>query len=125
MTETLHCPNNYRKDYRSYRSPHSSSYRLPYRRDSHRYRSRSYSRDITFQKYTSSFRPPSRRLRDSRHSRCRSRSNTRNKINTIQPQPSNDPINFEVHMFHPANMANGLAPPSWFYSLYTHTRSSK
>ena len=71
----------------------------PYGHDSrHRYRSRSYSSDTNnFTRYTSSYRPPSR-PRDSRYSRSRSHSNTRNKFNTLQPQHQNDPINFEVHM---------------------------
>ena len=29
-------------------------------------------------------------------------------------------INFEIHMYHPTEMANALTPTSWFYSLYTH-----
>ena len=56
-----------------------SSYRSPYRRDSRpRYKSRFYSRDNNFQRYTSSYRPRSR-PRDSRYSRSRSHSCTRNK----------------------------------------------
>ena len=62
------------------------------------HRSRSYSRDKNFQRYTSSFRPPSRPPRDPRSSRSRSHSHSRNEINTIQPQTQNDPINFEVRM---------------------------
>ena len=116
---------NYHRDSRSYRSPYRSSYRSPHRRDSRsRYRSRSYSRDNNFPRYTSSYRPPSR-PRDSRYSRSRSHSQTRNKINTIQQQNSNDPINFEIHMYHPTEMANALTPTSWFYSLYTHTPSNQ
>ena len=112
---------NYKRDSRSYRSPYRSSYRSPYRRDSRpRYRSRSYSRDNKFQRYTSSYRPPSR-PRDPRYSRSRSHSNTRNKINTIQPQTSSEPIKFEIHMYHPTEMANALTPTSWFYTLYTHS----
>ena len=111
---------NYQSDSRSYRSPYRSSYRSPYRRDSRpRYNSRSYSRDNNFQRYISAYRPPSR-PRDSRYSRSRSHSRTRNKINNIQPQTSTDPINFEIHMYHPTEMANALTPTSWFYSLYTH-----
>ena len=110
---------NYRKDSRSHRSPYRSSYRSPYRRDSRsRYKSRSYSRDKNFQRYNSSYRPPSR-PRDSRYSRSRSHSDTRNKINTIQQQSSSDPFKFEVHMYHPTEMANALTPTSWFYTLYT------
>ena len=87
---------NYKRDSRSYRSPYRSSSRSPYRHGSrHRYRSRSFSRDINnFTKYTSSYRPPSRPS-DSRYSRSRSHSNTRNKNNTIQPQHQNDPINLK------------------------------
>ena len=116
---------NYQRDSCSHRSPYRSSYRSPHKRDSHsRYRSRSYSRDNNFSRYTSSYRPPSR-PRDSRYSRSRSHSQTRNKINTIQQQNSNDPINFEIHMYHPTEMANALTPTSWFYSLYTHTPSNQ
>ena len=60
---------------------------------------------------TSSFRPPSR-PRDSKFSRSRSHSNTRNKLNTIQPQTQNDPNTFEVHMYHPTEMANAVTPTS-------------
>ena len=112
---------NYRRDSRSHRSPYRSSYKSPYRRDSRpRYKSRSYSRDNNFQRYTSSYRPPSR-PRDPRYSRSRSHSDTRNKISTIQSPPSSDPIKFEMHMYHPTEMANALTPPSWFYTLYTHS----
>ena len=31
-----------------------------------------------------------------------------------------DLINFEIHMYHPTEMANALTPTSWFYSLYTN-----
>ena len=111
---------NYRKDSRSYRSPYRSSYRSPYSRNSRpRYKSRYYSRDNNFQRYTSSYRPPSR-PRDSRYSRSRSHFRTGNKINKIQSQTSTDPINFEIHMYHPTEMANASTPTSWFYSLYTH-----
>ena len=57
--------------------------------------------------------------RDSRLSRSRSHSNTRTKLNTIQSKTQNDPINFEVYMYSPTEMANGVTPTSWFYSLYT------
>ena len=116
---------NYRRDSRSHRSPYRSSYRSPYRRDSRpRSKSRSYSRDNTFQRYNSSYRPPSK-PRDSRYSRSRSHSDTRNKINIIQQQPSSDPIKFEIHMYHPTEMANALTPTSWFYTLYTHSSPSQ
>ena len=42
----------------------------------------------------------------------------------IQPQNHSDPINFEVHMYHPTAMANAVVPTSWFYILYVHTLSS-
>ena len=114
----------YKRDSRSYRSPHRSSYRSPYRQNSRpRYRSRSYSRDNKFTKYTNSYRPPSR-PRDSRFSRSRSHSNSRNKINMIQQQDQTDPMKFEVHMYHPTPMANAVTPTSWFYTLYVHTPSS-
>ena len=32
-----------------------------------------------------------------------------------------NPPKFEVHMYHPTEMANALRPTSWFYSLYSHT----
>ena len=116
---------NYHRDSRSYRSPYRSSYKSPHRRDSRsRYKSRSYSKDNTFPRYTSSHRLPSR-PRDSRYSRSRSHSQTRNKINNIQPQGSTDPINFEIHLYHPTEMANALTPTSWFYSLYTHISSDQ
>ena len=73
-----------------------------------------------FSRYTSAFRPPSR-PRDSRSSRSRSHSNTRNKLNTIHPQTQNDPINFEVHINHTTEMANAVTPTSLFYYLYTRT----
>ena len=114
----------YKRDSRSYRSPYRSSYRSPYRHNSRpRYRSRSYSRDNKFTKYTNLYRPPSR-PRDSRFSRSRSHSNSRNKINMIQQQDQSDPIKFEVHMYHPTAMANAVTPTSWFYTLYVHTPSS-
>ena len=50
--------------------------------------------------------------------------NSRNKINMIQPQEQSDPINFEVHMYHPTAMANAVTPTTWFYNLYVHTPSS-
>ena len=117
---------NYKQDSRSYRSPYRSSYRSPYKHDSrHKDRSRSYSRDNNiFTRYISSYRPPSR-PRDSRHSRSRSHSNTRYKLNTIQPQHQIDPNNFEVHLYHPTEMANAVKPTSWFYSLYIHTSSNQ
>ena len=114
----------YKRDSRSYRSPYRSSFRSPYRHNSRpRYRSRSYSRDNNFHKYTNSYRPPSR-PRDSRFSRSRSHSNSRNKINTIQTQDQSDPIKFEVHMYHPTAMTNAVTPTSWFYTLYVQTPSS-
>ena len=114
----------YKRDSRSYRSPYRSSHRSPYRHNSRpRYRSRSYSRDNNFTRYTNSYRPPSR-PRDSRFSRSRSLSNSRNKINMIQPQDQSEPIKFEVHMYHPTAMANSVTPTSWFYTLYVHTPSS-
>ena len=76
-----------------------------------------------FTKYTNSYRPPSR-PRDSRFSRSRSHSNSRNNINMIQQQDQTDPIKFEVHMYHPTAMANAVTPTSWFYTLYVHTPSS-
>ena len=42
----------------------------------------------------------------------------------IQQQDQTDPINFEVHMYHPTAMANAVTPRSWFYTLYIHTPSS-
>ena len=86
---------------RSHRSPYRSSYRSPYRRDSRpRYISRSYSRDRQFPRNTSSYRPPTQ-PRQSRPFKCRSTSETKNKINTIQTEQSNSPINFEFQMYHP------------------------
>ena len=73
-------------------------------------------------RHSFSFRPPSR-PRDSRYSRSRPYSSTRNKPDTIQPQTQNDPINFEVHMYHPTEMTNAVPPTIWFYSKYTHTPS--
>ena len=114
----------YKRDSRSYRSPYRSSFRYPYRHNSRpRYRSRSYSRDNKFTKYTDSYRPPLG-PRDSRFSRSRSHSNSRNKINMIQQQDQSDPIKFEVHMYHPTANANAVTPASWFYTLYVHTPSS-
>ena len=116
---------NYKRDSRSYRSTYRSSYRSPYRRDSRpRYISRSNTRDNNFQRYTSSFGPNSR-PRDPRSSRSQSHSHSKNTLNTIQPQTQNDPINFEVPMYHPTEMANSVTPTSWFYSLYTHTPSNR
>ena len=119
-------PQYTRSRYDNYtRDAHRSSYKSPYRHDSrHRYRSRSYSRNNNnLTRYTSSYRPS--RPRDSRYSRSCSHSNTRNKPNTIQPQAQNDPINFEVNMYHTTEMANAVIPSSWFYSLYTHTSSNQ
>ena len=111
---------NYRQDSRSYRSPYRT-HRSPYRRVSRpRYRSRSYSRDNNFTKFSSSYRPPSR-LRDSRYCISSAHSNTRNNLNRVQTQSIRDPLEFEVHMYHPTEMANALIPTSWFYSLYLHT----
>ena len=68
---------------------------------------------IILQKNTNSYRPSSR-PRDSRFSRSRSHSNSRNKINMIQPQDQSEPIKFEEHMYHPTAMANAVTPTSWF-----------
>ena len=113
----------YKRDSLSYRSPYRSSYRSPYRHISRpRYRSRSYSRNNKFTKNKNSFRPPSS-PRDSRFSRSRSHSSSRNKINMVQ-QDQSDPLKFEVYMYHPTAMANAVTPTSWFYTLYVHTPSS-
>ena len=115
----------YKRDSRSYRSPDRSSYRSLYRHNSRpRYRSRAYSRDNNFSKYTNSYRPPSK-PRSSRFSGSLSHSNPRNRINMVQPQDQSDPIKFEVHMYHPTAMANAVTPTSWFYTLYVHTPTSK
>ena len=42
----------------------------------------------------------------------------------IQPEDQSDPIQFEVHMYHPTAMANAVTPTIWFYTLYVHTPSS-
>ena len=63
--------------------------------------------------------------RDSRYSRSRSNSHTRNKLKTIQSQTSNNPINFEKHMYQPTQMATAITPTSWFYSLCSHTQESQ
>ena len=42
----------------------------------------------------------------------------------VQSQDPSEPINFEVHMYHPTAMANAVTPTSWFYTLYVHTPSS-
>ena len=42
----------------------------------------------------------------------------------VQQQDQSDPINFEVHMYHPTAMANAVTPTSWFFTLYVHTPSS-
>ena len=73
--------------------------------------------------HTNSYRPPSR-PRDSRFSRSRSHSNSRNKINMIQPQDQSEPINFGRHIYHPKAMTNAVTPTSWFYSFYVHTPSN-
>ena len=110
----------YKRDSRLYCSPYRS-YRSPDRHDfCRRNKSRSYSRDNNFTRYTSSFRPPSK-PRDSRYSKSRSHFTTRNKFNTVQTQSRNDHFKFLVHMYHPKEMANALTPKSWFYSLPSHT----
>ena len=43
----------------------------------------------------------------------------------MQTQHQIDPINFEVHMYHPTGMANAVTPTSWFYSLYIYTPSTQ
>ena len=43
------------------------------------------------------------------------------KVNTSQTEQTSLPINFEIHMYYPTEMANALTPISWFYSLYLHT----
>ena len=111
----------YKRDSRSYRPPYRSSFRSPYRHNSRpRYRLRSYSRDNNYARFTNSYRPPSI-PRDSRFSRSRSHSNSRNKINMIQPQDQSEPIKFEVHMYHPTAKANAVTPASRFYTIYVHT----
>ena len=67
---------------------------------------------------------PDQEILDSRFSRSRSHSNSKNKINMIQPQDQSDSKKFEVHMYHPTEMANAVTPTSWFYTLYVHTPSS-
>ena len=42
----------------------------------------------------------------------------------IQQQDQSDPLKFEVHLYHPTVMSNGVTPISWFYTLYVHTPSS-
>ena len=42
----------------------------------------------------------------------------------IQPQDQPEPIKFEVHMYHPAAMANAVTPTSWFCTLYVYTPPS-
>ena len=42
----------------------------------------------------------------------------------VQSQDPTEPINFEVHMYHPTTMANAVTPTSWFYTLYVHTPSN-
>ena len=51
--------------------------------------------------------------------RSRSHSNSRNKINMIQPQDQSDPIKFEVHMYHPTAMANGKRCNTYKLVLYS------
>ena len=80
------------------------------RQDSrHRYKSRSYSRDRQVPQNTSSYRSPSQ-PQHSRPFRSRSGSETKNKFNNIQTEQSKSPINFEIHMYHPTEMANALTP---------------
>ena len=43
----------------------------------------------------------------------------------LKHRTQNDPINFEVRMYHPTEMANAVTPTKWFYSLYTHTPSNQ
>ena len=104
--------------------PHRN-HKSPYRCDSRRrYRSRSYSKEHNFihsHPLLDHLLDPG----DSRFSRSRSHSNTKNKLNTIQSQTQNDPINSEVHMYHSTEKANAVTPISWFYSLYTHTSLSE
>ena len=102
---------SYKRGSRSYRSPYRS-HRSPYRRDSRpRYRSRSYSRDNIFTRYSSSYRPFSR-PRNSRNSRSRRHFNTKNKGKRVQTQSQSDTIKFEIHMYHLTEMANALTPTS-------------
>ena len=75
----------------------------------HRFRSSSYCGDNSFQRCTSNFRSPFR-PKASRHSRCRSNSNNRNKVSTIQTETSNDPINIEVHKCDPTEIAQKFVP---------------
>ena len=42
----------------------------------------------------------------------------------IQSQDQSDPTKFEIHMYHPTEMANAVTPTSWFYTLYVYTPSS-
>ena len=44
----------------------------------------------------------------------------RQKIKSITSK-QNNPFNFEIHMFHPTEVANALTPASWFYSILTHS----
>ena len=111
---------NCKRESRSYRSPYKT-HRSPYRGDSRpRYRSRSSSIDNNFTNYTSSCGHSSRPT-NSRFSRSRSHSNTRNTVTTGQTHSINDPLKFNVHTYHPTEMANALTPTSWFYSPYSHT----
>ena len=43
----------------------------------------------------------------------------------INSQTHSDPMNFEVHMYHPTEMANAVTPTSWYYTLYVHAPSSQ
>ena len=43
----------------------------------------------------------------------------------IQPKNQSDPINFEVQMYHPTEMANAVTPTRWFHTLYVHTPESQ
>ena len=43
----------------------------------------------------------------------------------IQSQNQSDPINFEVHMYHPTEMADAITTTSWFYTFYVHTPLSQ
>ena len=42
----------------------------------------------------------------------------------IQQQDQSDPLQFEVHMYHPTAMANAVTPTNWFYTLYVQTPSN-
>ena len=68
----------------------------------------------TSKKHTFSYRPPSS-PRDSRYSRFRSHSNTRNKVKIFQPQSSTDPLNFEIHMHHQTKINRTNDPDMKFH----------